>query len=202
MYLARLEILGLDTNENFASSPTFVASELIDRGHHIPSLDNFFAHVHTSRADSRIPPWLPNAISPTSPTISNMVLGFPSSIHPYVNCSTSYSTNPPPPPGLGPPAVTLASLANHVSNGYPFNHSMPASSIYVNGASTGNNIFSSVRARAVFCKSCNLIGSGSGQYFHPTRSSGKYPLRVELSMKALLNQTLPLRFRSALLLRK
>ncbi|XP_067054100.1 protein bicaudal C homolog 1-like [Acropora muricata] len=143
MYLARLEILGLDTNENFASSPTFVASELIDRGHHIPSHDNFtrefFDLVHTSRADSRIHPWPPNAISPTSPTISNIIYsGFPtSSIPPYVNCSTPYSTNPPPPPGLGPPAVTLASLANHVSNGYPFNHSMPASSIYVNGASTG-----------------------------------------------------------------
>ncbi|KAK2551783.1 Protein bicaudal C-like protein 1-B [Acropora cervicornis] len=97
-------------------------SKLINGGHHIPSHDNFtreyFGHVHTSRADSRIHPWLPNAISPTSPTISNMMYGFPtSSIHPYVNCSTSYSTNPPPPPGLGPPAVTLASLANNVSNG-------------------------------------------------------------------------------------
>ena len=146
MYLARLEILGLDTNENFASSPTFVASELVDRGHHIPSHDNFtrefFGHMHTGRADSRIHSWLPNAISPTSPTISNMIYGFPTSpVHQYVNCSTSYSTNPPPPPGLGPPTVTLASLANHVSNGYLINHSMPASSVYMNGASTGNNIF-------------------------------------------------------------
>ncbi|XP_068721063.1 protein bicaudal C homolog 1-B-like [Montipora capricornis] len=145
MYLARLEILGLDSNENLASSPTFAASGLVNHDHRIPSPDNNFTteyfSMHTGPVSTAVcnsHPWFTSPISPTSPTISNMMCGFPTSaIHPFVDCSTSYSTNPPPPPGLGPPTVTLASLASNVSSGYLINHSMPASNGYINGTSSG-----------------------------------------------------------------
>ena len=44
-------------------------------------------------------------------------------------------------------------------------------------------IFFSVRKRAVFYKSCDLIGSGSGRY-SPIRPahSGRYPMRDESSI--------------------
>ena len=46
--------------------------------------------------------------------------------------------------------------------------------------------FFSVRERAVFYKSCDLIGSGSGRYspIRPARS-GRYPMRVESSITSL-----------------
>ena len=47
-------------------------------------------------------------------------------------------------------------------------------------------IFFSVRERAVFYKSCDLIGSGSGRY-SPIRPahSGRYPMRDESSITSL-----------------
>ena len=48
------------------------------------------------------------------------------------------------------------------------------------------NYFFSVRERAVFYKSCDLIGSGSGRY-SPIRPahSGRYPMRDESSITSL-----------------
>ena len=47
-------------------------------------------------------------------------------------------------------------------------------------------IFFSLRERAVFYKSCDLIGSGSGRY-SPIRPahSGRYPMRDESSITSL-----------------
>lgn len=162
MYIARLEILGLDSNENLAASSTFSTSGLVNNDHRIPSPDsitrNYFGmlnlstsppryiqgHVngHTSPVDpsaNNPHPWLTSAISPTSPTISNMIGGLMTpSMHPLINCSTGYPTSPPPPPGLGPP-VTVASLANNVSSGYLINYSgsMPSSDGYISSMSAG-----------------------------------------------------------------
>lgn len=165
MYLARLEILGLDSNENLATPATFSASGLVNHDHRIPSPDNltreYFSMLNPSSSPPRyVPvnghtspilspvdttvsnphPWLTSTISPTSPTISNMMGGFTTSpMHPLINCSTTYPTNPPPPPGLGPP-VTVASLANSVPSSYLMNcsGSLPSSNGYVNSLSSGN----------------------------------------------------------------
>lgn len=164
MYLARLEILGLDSNENLTAPPTFSATALANHDQRIPSPDEcpreYFrmlnlssspprfvsANGHTSPILSPVDPtvsnshpWLTSAISPTSPTISNMMGGFTTSpMHPLINCATTYPTNPPPPPGLGPP-VTVASLANNVPSAYLIScsGSMPGSDSYINGMSTG-----------------------------------------------------------------
>ena len=165
MYLARLEILGLDSNENLTAPPTFSATGLANHDQRIPSPDDlsrdYFSMLnlssspphyvsvngHTSPilspADPTVSnphPWLTSAISPTSPTISNMMAGFTTSpMHPLINCAATYSTNPPPPPGLGPP-VTVASLANNVPGAYLINcsGSVPGSDSYINSMSTGN----------------------------------------------------------------
>lgn len=164
MYLARLEILGLDGNENLAVSPAFSTSSLVN--HRIPSTDNvtrnYFSMLnlsssppgyiqghmngHTSPILSPVDPsatsphpWYTTTMSPTSPTISNMIGGLVTSpMHPLINCSTNYPTNPPPPPGLGPP-VTVASMPNNVPSAYLMNYSgsTPGSDGYINSMSTG-----------------------------------------------------------------
>lgn len=166
MYLARLEILGLDSNENLAASPTFSTSGLVNHNHRVPSPDNLtrnyfsmlnlssspprYVHGHVNGHTSPIlssvdptasnsHPWLTSAISPTSPTISNMIGGLVTSpVHPLINCSPTYPTNPPPPPGLGPP-VTVASIANNVPSSYLLNYSgsTPGSDGYISSISTG-----------------------------------------------------------------
>jgi len=164
MYLARLEILGLDGNENLAVSSAFSTSNLVN--HRIPSPDNLtrnyfsmlnlsssppgyiHSHMngHTSPVLSPVDPtsntWFTTTMSPTSPTISNMIGGLVTSpMHPLINCSTTYPTNPPPPPGLGPP-VTVASIANNVPSGYLINYSgsTPGSDGYITSMSTGKHI--------------------------------------------------------------
>lgn len=170
MYLARLEILGLDSNENLAASPTFSSSGMVNHDHCIPSPDSitrsYFSMLNLSSSPPRYVhgqvnghtspilspvdpstnnahPWLTSAISPTSPTISNMIGGglVTSPMHPLINCSTTYPTNPPPPPGLGPP-VTVASIANSVPSAYLINYSgsVPGSDGYVTSMSAGNII--------------------------------------------------------------
>ncbi|KAL9979678.1 hypothetical protein ACROYT_G017378 [Oculina patagonica] len=166
MYLARLEILGLDGNENLAVSPAFSTSSLVN--HRIPSTDNvtrnYFSMLnlsssppgyiqghmngHTSPILSPVDPsatsphpWYTTTMSPTSPTISNMIGGLVTSpMHPLINCSTNYPTNPPPPPGLGPP-VTVASMPNNVPSAYLMNYSgsTPGSDGYINSMSTGKS---------------------------------------------------------------
>lgn len=166
MYLARQDILGLDGNENLAVSSTFSTPSLVN--HRIPSPDNLtrnyfsmlnlsssppgYVHGHMNGHSSPIlspvdpvsnnpHPWFTSTMSPTSPTISNMIGGLVTSpIHPLMNCSTTYPNNPPPPPGLGPP-VTVASIHNSVPGGYVINYSgsMPSSDGYGGSMSIGND---------------------------------------------------------------
>ena len=162
MYLARLEILGLDGNENLAVSSAFSTSSLVN--HRIPSPDNvtrnyfsmlnlsssppgyIHSHMngHTSPVLSPVDPtsntWFTTTMSRTSPTISNMIGGLVASpMHSLINCSTTYPTSPPPPPGLGPPS-TVASIANNAPSGYLINYSgsTPGSDGYINSIGTGN----------------------------------------------------------------
>lgn len=162
MFIARLDILGLDSNENHASSPAFSTTGLVNHDQRTAaSLDNlsrnYFSMLNLTSAPQRYiqghlnghssptlspvdpsvsspNPWLTSAVSPTSPTISNMITA-----HPLINCVTSYPTSPPPPPGLGPP-VTLTSMANNLPSGYLLNYtgSTPNSDGYINSLSTGN----------------------------------------------------------------
>jgi len=62
-----------------------------------------------------------------------------SPMHSLINCSTTYPTSPPPPPGLGPPS-TVASIANNAPSGYLINYSgsTPGSDGYINSIGTGN----------------------------------------------------------------
>ena len=167
MYLARLEILGLDGNENLAVSSAFSTSSLVN--HRIPSPDNLtrnyfsmlnlsssppgYIHGHMNGHTSPIlspvdpsstspHPWFTTTMSPTSPTISNMIGGLVTSpMHQLMNCSTMYPTNPPPPPGLGPP-VTVASMPNNAPSAYLINYSgsTPGSDGYVNSMSSGKEL--------------------------------------------------------------
>lgn len=161
MFIARLDILGLDSNENHASSPAFSTTGLVNHDQCTASLDNlsrnYFRMLNLTSAPQRYiqghlnghssptlspvdpsasnpNPWLTSAVSPTSPTISNMITA-----HPLINCVTSYPTSPPPPPGLGPP-VTLTSMANNLPSGYLLNYtgSTPNSDGYINSLSTGS----------------------------------------------------------------
>lgn len=164
MYLARQEILGLDGNENLAVSSTISTSSSVDHG--IPSPDNMsrnyfsklslsssppgylYDHMngHTSPMLSPIDPasnnphpWFASTMAPSSPTISNMIGGLVTPpMNPLMNRSTTYPSNPPPPPGLGPP-VTMSSMHNNVPCGYVINYSgsLPSSDGYVGGMSIG-----------------------------------------------------------------
>lgn len=164
MYLARLEILGLDGNENLAVPSAFSTPSLVN--HRIPSPDNLtrnyfsmlnlsssppgYIHSHMNGHTSPIlspadpsstssHPWFTTTMSPTSPTISNMIGGLVTSpMHPLINCSTTYPTNPPPPPGLGPP-VTVATMPNNVPSAYLVNYSgsTPVSNGYISSMNTG-----------------------------------------------------------------
>ena len=166
MYLARQEILGLDGNENLAVSSTISTSSSVDHG--IPSPDNMsrnyfsklslsssppgylYDHMngHTSPMLSPIDPasnnphpWFASTMAPSSPTISNMIGGLVTPpMNPLMNRSTTYPSNPPPPPGLGPP-VTMSSMHNNVPGGYVINYSgsLPSSDGYVGGMSIGNS---------------------------------------------------------------
>ena len=179
MYLARLEILGLDGNENLAMSTAFpmsnmtgpIMSDCLSGGYFSmlnlsssPPPGYVATHIngHTSPVLSPVDPtvtntpsWLTTALSPTSPTISNMMGGLVASqIHPLLNRSTAYQTSstPHPPPGLGPP-VSVASIHNG-SSVYLANYSgsAPNSSGYVGNVCTGNNYYAFIELKVIIIK--------------------------------------------------
>ena len=157
MYLARLAVLGLDRNENHAPCSTYTRSNInpCTPG----KMEDYYGVIgyQTTPINGQSPPgmpspigtplttttaWLQSNISPSSPTISNMMGGIMAApMNQLLSCPPPLEgcgpAPPAPPPGLGPPNPALC--ASRVMSQYA-SSSTGSSDSYDRASSAGSPV--------------------------------------------------------------